>query len=394
MQDCAALSDLLLLPSFHCNNATVDLLATSMNQISPILHVVFSRILCALFLVSGAGITFAHDPGLSTLSVRVSPGIVHAVLTFAARDTQQLLDFCSTENVHPTNSVRSPILLKALLAQELQLAVDGTRATVEGADCRSDDKANVIVCMRWRAVVTNSIKVSSKFLEMMPLGHRQFLTVQIGENKPFAERMLSAEANSVMVPIDHSLPTASRTSFRAFVILGIEHILSGYDHLLFLFGLLLVTDRFLPALKIVTSFTLAHSISLALATMELLPLPGRVVEPLIAASIIYIGVENLVRGDRLKGRWMLAFAFGLVHGCGFATALRDLGVGMDGRSIIMPLLSFNAGVEIGQMTIAALVLPFLWQLRRKPVFIGRLVPVGSMMVALFGAYWFVERIWL
>jgi hydrogenase/urease accessory protein HupE len=365
-----------------------------MNRSSHILRVVRSRILCALFFVSGAGIAFAHDPGLSTLSIRVSPGIMHAVLTFAARDAQQLLDFSSTENVQQANAVRSPLQLKGLLAQELQLAVDGSKATVEGADCRSDDTGNVIVSMRWRAVVTNSIKVSSKFLEMMPLGHRQFLTVQIGESKPLAERMLSADANSATVPIDHCLIAPNRTSFKAFVILGIGHILSGYDHLLFLFGLLLVTDRLLPALKIVTSFTLAHSISLALATMDLLPLPGRLVEPLIAASIVYIGVENLVRGDQLKGRWMLAFAFGLVHGCGFATALHDLGVGMDGRSIIMPLLSFNVGVEIGQMTIASLVLPLLWQLRRKPVFIGRLVPVGSMMVALFGAYWFVERVWL
>jgi len=364
------------------------------NRNSHILLVVRLGIFCTLFSVCGAEIAFAHDPGLSTLSVRVSPGIVHAVLTFAARDAQQLLNFSSIENVQQTNAVRSPLRLKGLLARELQLAVDGANATVEDADCRSDDKNNVIVSMRWRAVVAKSIQVSSKFLELMPLGHRQFLTVQIGESKPLAERMLSADANSATVPIDLSLLAPNRTSFKAFVILGIEHILSGYDHLLFLFGLLLVTDRFLPALKIVTSFTLAHSISLALATRELLPLPGRVVEPLIAASIIYIGVENLVRGDRLKGRWMLAFAFGLVHGCGFASALRDLGVGLDGRSIIMPLLSFNLGVEIGQMTIAALVLPFLWQLRRKPIFIGRLVPVGSMVVALFGAYWFVERVWL
>ena len=365
-----------------------------MNRNSHILLVVRLGIFCTLFSVCGAEIAFAHDPGLSTLSVRVSPGIVHAVLTFAARDAQHLLDFSSTEHVQQRNAVRSPLQLKRLLAQELQLDVDGTKAIVEGADCRSDDQGNVIVCMQWRAVVANNIKVSSKFLELMPLGHRQFLTVQIAENKPLAERMLSADANSVTVPIDHSLLTPSRTSFKAFVILGIEHILSGYDHLLFLFGLLLVTDRFLPALKIVTSFTLAHSISLALATMDLLPFPGRLVEPLIAASIIYIGVENLVRGDRLKGRWMLAFGFGLVHGCGFATALRDLGVGMDSRSITIPLLSFNVGVEVGQMTIAALVLPFLWHLRCKPVFIGRLVPVGSMMVALFGAYWFVERVWL
>lgn len=369
-------------------------IAGNMNGSNHLLLGFRSRILCALLFGYAAGIAFAHDPGLSTLSVRVSPGKVQAVLTLAARDAQQLLDFSSTGNVQHTDAGRAALQLNGLLTQELQLAVDGAKATVEGADCRNDDKGNIIVSMRWHAGVANCIKISSKFLEMMPLGHRQFLTVQIGDSKPLVERMLSGDANSATVPVDRCLVEPDRTSIKAFVILGIKHILSGYDHLLFLFGLLLVTDRLLPALKIVTSFTLAHSISLALATMNLLPLPGRLVEPLIAVSIIYIGVENLVRGNQLKGRWMLAFAFGLVHGCGFATALRDLGVGIDGRSIIGPLLSFNAGVEIGQMTIAALVLPLLWQLRRQPIFIGRLVPVGSVMVALLGAYWFVERVWL
>ena len=97
---------------------------------------------------------------------------------------------------------------------------------------------------------------------------------------------------------------------------------------------------------------MAHSITLALATTGLLLIPGRIVEPLIAASIVYVGIENLVRGVQ-GSRWKLTFGFGLVHGLGFATVLRDLGIGTNGNgAIALPLASFNAGVEIGQMAVA------------------------------------------
>jgi hypothetical protein len=117
------------------------------------------------------------------------------------------------------------------------------------------------------------------------------------------------------------------------------------------------------------------------------------VEPLIAASIVYVGIENLLRGDDPKGRWLLTFAFGLIHGFGFASVLRELGVGTDGKSIAVPLVSFNLGVELGQVVIAALVLPVIWKLRAKPVFVARWVPVCSVLVALLGGYWFVQRVW-
>ena len=115
------------------------------------------------------------------------------------------------------------------------------------------------------------------------------------------------------------------------------------------------------------------------------------VEPLIAASIIYVGVENIFRRD-LEKRWMLAFGFGLIHGCGFATVLRDLGVGKEGAGVVMPLLSFNLGVELGQLAIAALVLPIVWALKKRPVYQPRFVPALSVLIIAAGAYWLVERL--
>jgi len=118
-------------------------------------------------------------------------------------------------------------------------------------------------------------------------------------------------------------------------------------------------------------------------------IPASVVEPMIAASIIYVGLENVWRRE-VKRRWMLTFAFGLVHGFGFASALKDLGVGA-GVKAVAPLLSFNLGVEIGQIAVAALVLPLIWKLRRHPRFVIRYVPACSILVALAGGYWLIER---
>jgi len=105
------------------------------------------------------------------------------------------------------------------------------------------------------------------------------------------------------------------------------------------------------------------------------------------------GIENLLRGDDPKGRWLLTFAFGLIHGFGFASVLRELGVGANGSSIAVPLVSFNLGVEIGQIVIPGLVLPVIWKLRSNPSFVRRAVPVGSLLVALLGSYWFIQRVW-
>jgi hydrogenase/urease accessory protein HupE len=181
-------------------------------------------------------------------------------------------------------------------------------------------------------------------------------------------------------------------NFWEFLVLGIRHIWTGYDHLLFLAGLLIVCRRLRVIVGIITAFTVAHSLTLGLAATNMVNLPNRMVEPLIAASILFVGAENLIRrGAEPKGRWAVAFAFGLVHGFGFASVLRELGLGSNGRGIALPLFSFNLGVEVGQITIAAIALPVVWQLRKSPGFIRRGVPIISAAVAATGLYWLLER---
>ena len=196
------------------------------------------------------------------------------------------------------------------------------------------------------------------------------------------------------------MPTASTVAFEAvssftnFLCLGVKHILTGYDHLLFLFGLLLVARGFFSSLGIITSFTIAHSITLAVATLHLVQIPSRIVEPLIAASIVFVGIENLLRGDIPTARRMVAFGFGLIHGFGFASALREAGIGSGTGGIVLPLFSFNLGVELGQIMVAAVALPIIWKLRENPMFIARWAPACSAAVVLLGSFWFVQRVWM
>jgi hypothetical protein len=216
-----------------------------------------------------------------------------------------------------------------------------------------------------------------------------------GERTFLGEALLRPDSPRLEVPItaEAEAPgTAPLPSFRQYLALGIRHILTGYDHLLFLLGLLVACRRFRTVAGIVTCFTVAHSVTLALAALDVVKLPGRVVEPLIAATIVFVGVENLLRGDEPKGRFALAFAFGLVHGLGFASALREVGLGAFGTSIVGPLVAFNLGVELGQLAVATVLLALLWRLRRHPAFSRRGGPAISLLVAAIGLVWLVGRL--
>lgn len=171
--------------------------------------------------------------------------------------------------------------------------------------------------------------------------------------------------------------------------LGIEHIVLGFDHLVFLFGLVLVGGHWRDLLAVVTAFTVAHSITLGVAAFGVVSPPSALVEAAIAASIVYVGVENFFVQSAAR-RWRLSFAFGLVHGFGFAGALAEVGV--RGAGVITTLLGFNLGVELGQLALVAVALPVLARARRSPRFVQLGVPALSGLVVVLGLWWFVERV--
>ena len=342
----------------------------------------------------------AHDPGLSSLAIRAGANTLEATLTLAVRDAAQLTELDADHDgiVTQVEFARSRSELEAAVARQVLVAADAKVLKVQSIRSHLDEKNNAEVRLDFGPVSFSSLEIQSNVLGSLPRGHRQYLHVQDSAGETVSEKLLSAAADRATVEFTATDANVSTreigSSFANFLILGVKHILTGYDHLLFLFGLLVVVQGFFSSLRIITSFTIAHSITLAAATFNLAQIPSRIVEPLIAVSIVFVGAENLLRSGVPKARQLVTFGFGLIHGFCFASILREMGIGAGTGGVALPLLSFNVGVELGQIMVAAVALPIIWKLRANPVFMVRCVPACSAAVVLLGSFWFVERVWL
>ncbi|NND48631.1 MAG: HupE/UreJ family protein [Rhizobiales bacterium] len=177
-----------------------------------------------------------------------------------------------------------------------------------------------------------------------------------------------------------------------YLVIGFEHIVpKGLDHILFVLGLFFLSLSLRPLLIQVTAFTIAHTLTLALAMLGLVSVPPAIVEPLIAASIVYVAVENVMRSSMTRWRTAVVFGFGLLHGLGFASVLGE--IGLDPARFAVGLISFNVGVELGQLSViaAAFVIVGAW-FRHKSWYRGRITVPASVAIAAVGAFWFVERV--
>lgn len=230
--------------------------------------------------------------------------------------------------------------------------------------------------------------------------HRGLLQV-VGSGHEQAE-VLSRESPTVTVNV---AAPGRWQQFRDFVTEGIWHILKGYDHILFLLTLLFpavvrfgcdgwepresLREAALEVLQVVTAFTLAHSLTLSLAVLGVVHLPARWVECAIAATVL-LGALNNLRPVIVRRRWVVAFAFGLVHGFGFASVLADLG--LHGANLALSLVGFNCGVELGQMMIVLAVLPLAFLLRHTLLYRRAFMPAGSVAIGLLAGYWLLARL--
>ncbi|TLG78646.1 HupE/UreJ family protein [Methylocystis sp. B8] len=304
-----------------------------------------------------------------------------------------------------------PGVIEGMIGKFIQQRVDLQNA--EGQTCAStivsvgEDPTNpsdskVVLQMDCSAVQGQIFYNPFRLLEAQ--GSRAKHLVSIGEkrdesNLTEAQRMGREPApEQVMIypgdaMIDLSKPLLTPWELAPkFLSAGVEHIMTGYDHLCFLIAVMLWATRIWPVVKIVTAFTVSHSVTLSLAALELINLPSWWVEIAIALSIIYVAVENFF-SRKVDGRWRDTFAFGFIHGFGFASGLIELGVPQ--RAIVPALASFNIGVEIGQIGVVLIVLPLLFLAdkifthgQRSPL----LVQVCSGIIACFGAYWFFVRV--
>jgi hypothetical protein len=351
----------------------------------------------------------AHDPSKSYLSLAVESNGLTGQWDVPLKDLQAVVPLELTtdglvtfEKLH----ARYPDITTYAFAH-LRVSVDGAEATVRvtGTEPAVEEFADgsyleIPFAVETKAVPFDKLEISySLFFDTNSL-HRGLLRLEangITQTAVFDPDHRTQEFSLVA-------PSAGR-QFVVFVREGIWHIWTGYDHILFLLALLLPsvlqreggTWREVPALraaflnifKIVTAFTVAHSLTLSLATLGIVRLPSRLTESAIAASVVLAAANNIWPLVRERG-WMVAFGFGLVHGFGFATALSDLGL-VHG-ALVVTLVGFNLGVEAGQLAIVAVFLPAAFALRGTWFYRGPLLRLGSAGIILVAGTWLAERV--
>ncbi len=213
---------------------------------------------------------------------------------------------------------------------------------------------------------------------------------QTGIENGVTQFLLSGEKSQV-ISAKTGKPLGWIDTFLDYIPVGFSHILpKGLDHILFVFGLLFLTPKFYPLLIQVSIFTLAHTITLAISSLKIIDISAEIIEPLIAASIIYVAVENFFNSSLTKYRSIIIFFFGLLHGLGFASVLSSFG--LPGTNFIWALVGFNIGVEIGQITIIlAFYAIFIYWIKTKNYYRKYISIPGSLIIALFGTFWLLER---
>ena len=349
-------------------------------------------------VVLAPGLARAHEVGLSRGVYVVDADAVAAELTFARDELRTLAPALDGD----ADGVLSGPELSAGTGT-LQVLVTGLRVAGDGQDCpgtvldaalTEGDGARVHLAYRC-PTTPRRLDLDMPLLATLTFGHRHLAEVR-GPAPPGAPQgALLAEpvlhSRSATASVELGEPAApSRPPVSAYFLIGVEHILIGIDHLVFLLGLVVIGGRLRSLVAVITAFTIGHSLSLALATLGYwTPDPG-FVEPAIALSIAYVGLENFLIDDA-GGRWRITLPFGFIHGFGFAGVLAEIGVPAD--AIGSALLLFNLGVEAGQLLVLALVLPLLALLGRSPGYQRIRGPRWiSAAIVIAGLYWFIERV--
>ncbi len=244
------------------------------------------------------------------------------------------------------------------------------------------------------------------FTEVLLAGHT--LQLVLGQGAPYLDVAVAHLAwergESWQLPKDLPRFPGAKPTLSGFFVAGFQHVLTGYDHLAFVLGLVLVLTSVVQLAWTITAFTLAHTLTVGVSAAGLWVPPPSVIEPLIAASILYVGLENLFelyqkyRGVEIpaarsfRRRWPVALVFGLVHGFGFAYMLRE--IGLPQGEFLVSLLAFNVGVETGQLAVVTLPLVMLYFVVQRRSLYLPLAAAGSAAVSLVGAYWLVERLFV
>lgn len=346
----------------------------------------------ALVIAGRAARADAHPVPFSYLDLRLEPDAIEGTLVAHIFDVAHDLNLDPPERLLEASVIRtSAPAVVALLAPRMTVASGGRALTPVWSSVETvPDRQSVRIRMRYAvASPAGTVTVTARLFPYDP-NHQTFLNVYEGAaltqailDRGRAEFQYFAGTRQGVLAV-----------MRKFIPSGIQHILIGPDHLLFLVGLLLLGGTIRQLAFVVTSFTIAHSITLSLAALNIVTPPARVIEPAIALSIVYVGADNLLVSGPGGGRdvraW-IAFAFGFIHGFGFANVLREMD--LPSRALGWSLFSFNVGVEIGQLLVVVAVAAALSAVRLRSEAAGRRLAFGgSIVVIAAGAFWFVQRV--
>ena len=308
-----------------------------------------------------------------------------------------MFDLAHDLQVNPAERLLEPAVvseregaIRSLLAPRLELRADGQLLRPEWAAPPEILRERQSLRLHLRYAVPSAPGTVAVDTVMFPYDPQHQTFVNMYEGETLTSQMILDDKHP---HLEYFAGTRQGVFavLKKFIPAGIHHILIGPDHLLFLVGLLLLGGTFRQLLFVVTGFTVAHSITLSLAALNIVTPPARLIEPAIALSIVYVGADNiLARGGRDVRVW-IAFTFGFIHGFGFANVLREMD--LPTRALGWSLFAFNFGVEIGQMLVVVLVASVFQALRSRSEWAGRhLAFAGSVVVILAGAFWFVQRV--
>jgi len=343
-------------------------------------------IIATVFLPRAAA---AHPVPFTYLDLRLTPDAIEGTLV------AHIFDLGHDLNIDPAQRLLDPAIaalqaraIANLFAGRLTVAADGVTLTPQWSSAQVvADRSSVKLALRYALTKTpGTVTITASMFPYDPQ-HQTFLNLY--EGSALTQAILDAGRTR----FEYFAGTRQGTIavVRRFLPAGITHILVGPDHLLFLVGLLLLGGTTRQLIMLVTSFTVAHSITMSLAALNVISPPARLIEPAIALSIVYVGADNLLIRDGRDVRALIAGAFGLIHGFGYANVLREMD--LPARAREWALLSINVGVEIGQLLVVAVVAAALAVLRARNEAAGqRFAFAGSIVVMAAGAFWFVQRV--
>lgn len=351
------------------------------------------RVLAGLAFALWATPASTHPAPFSYLDLRLDASGLSGTLTVHDLDAAYELRLDDADSLlDPVVARRHGPALAALLQTRLRLVLDGQPAAVTLDEVVPvPDRQGLRFAVHVAGAPPGHLQVETTLFPYDPT-HQTFINVYDGE--ALRHQAILDARHPTMEYFAGSWQGVTAV-LATFLPAGIQHILIGPDHLLFLVGLLLVGGSAGRLGLIATAFTIGHSVTLSLAALDVYTPPASVVEPLIALSIVLVGVDNLlVGGAAPSGRdlrpWM-AGLFGLVHGFGFASVLKEFGLPRE--SLGWSLFGFNAGVEIGQLLVVVPCAVVLASLRRtSPLAAARVAMIGSVVVVVAGAWWFIQRV--